>query len=87
MLTNSDILNSVKVKGNESALSHLLNMCTGIYRELCLESVKNKYDCETQAAFQHWEVRYTDIIHYYQNNGVCLKAIYWSVDIAVVAYL
>ncbi|XP_021322912.1 breast cancer metastasis-suppressor 1-like protein-A isoform X3 [Danio rerio] len=27
----------------------------GIYRELCLESVKNKYDCETQAAFQHWE--------------------------------
>ncbi|KAJ8409098.1 hypothetical protein AAFF_G00241190 [Aldrovandia affinis] len=28
----------------------------GIYRELCLESVKNKYDCEVQAAFQHWEV-------------------------------
>ncbi|XP_058606390.1 breast cancer metastasis-suppressor 1-like protein-A isoform X1 [Onychostoma macrolepis] len=27
----------------------------GIYRELCLESVKNKYDCETQAALQHWE--------------------------------
>ncbi|KAL7872709.1 hypothetical protein AOLI_G00117800 [Acnodon oligacanthus] len=27
----------------------------GIYRELCLESVKHKYDCETQAAFQHWE--------------------------------
>ncbi|KTF88653.1 hypothetical protein cypCar_00015212 [Cyprinus carpio] len=27
----------------------------GIFRELCLESVKNKYDCETQAAFQHWE--------------------------------
>ncbi|XP_051501992.1 breast cancer metastasis-suppressor 1-like protein-A [Myxocyprinus asiaticus] len=27
----------------------------GIYRELCLDSVKNKYDCETQAAFQHWE--------------------------------
>ncbi|KAJ8411763.1 hypothetical protein AAFF_G00154010 [Aldrovandia affinis] len=27
----------------------------GIYRELCLESVKNKYDCELQAAFQHWE--------------------------------
>ncbi|KAI1895340.1 hypothetical protein AGOR_G00105290 [Albula goreensis] len=27
----------------------------GIYRELCLESVKNKYDCEIQAAFQHWE--------------------------------
>ncbi|XP_016395157.1 breast cancer metastasis-suppressor 1-like protein-A isoform X2 [Sinocyclocheilus rhinocerous] len=27
----------------------------GIYRELCLESVKNKCDCETQAAFQHWE--------------------------------
>ncbi|XP_036405847.1 breast cancer metastasis-suppressor 1-like protein-A [Megalops cyprinoides] len=27
----------------------------GIYRELCLESVKNKYDCEVQAAFQHWE--------------------------------
>lgn len=28
----------------------------GIYRELCLESVKNKYDCEIQAACQHWEV-------------------------------
>lgn len=27
----------------------------GIYRELCLESVKHKYDCETQAALQHWE--------------------------------
>lgn len=30
---------------------------SGIYRELCLESVKHKYDCETQAACQHWEVR------------------------------
>uniref|UniRef100_A0A4W5MNT5 BRMS1 like transcriptional repressor a n=1 Tax=Hucho hucho TaxID=62062 RepID=A0A4W5MNT5_9TELE len=27
----------------------------GIYRELCIESVKNKYDCEIQAALQHWE--------------------------------
>uniref|UniRef100_A0A3Q1ERM0 BRMS1 like transcriptional repressor n=1 Tax=Acanthochromis polyacanthus TaxID=80966 RepID=A0A3Q1ERM0_9TELE len=27
----------------------------GIYRELCLESVKNKYHCEIQAACQHWE--------------------------------
>ncbi|XP_024234319.1 breast cancer metastasis-suppressor 1-like protein-A isoform X1 [Oncorhynchus tshawytscha] len=27
----------------------------GIYQELCLESVKNKYDCEIQAACQHWE--------------------------------
>uniref|UniRef100_A0A8C5DQS0 Breast cancer metastasis-suppressor 1-like protein-A n=1 Tax=Gouania willdenowi TaxID=441366 RepID=A0A8C5DQS0_GOUWI len=27
----------------------------GIYRELCLDSVKNKYDCEIQAASQHWE--------------------------------
>ncbi|CAG5928301.1 unnamed protein product [Menidia menidia] len=27
----------------------------GIYRELCLESVKNKYECEIQAACQHWE--------------------------------
>ncbi|GLD73597.1 breast cancer metastasis-suppressor 1-like protein-A [Lates japonicus] len=27
----------------------------GIYRELCLESVKNKYQCEIQAASQHWE--------------------------------
>uniref|UniRef100_A0A3Q3KD75 BRMS1 like transcriptional repressor b n=1 Tax=Monopterus albus TaxID=43700 RepID=A0A3Q3KD75_MONAL len=27
----------------------------GIYRELCLETVKNKYQCETQAACQHWE--------------------------------
>lgn len=32
---------------------------SGIYRELCLESVKNKYECETQAACQHWEVRHT----------------------------
>ncbi|KAG7237215.1 hypothetical protein INR49_032548 [Caranx melampygus] len=30
----------------------------GIYRELCLESVKNKYQCEIQAACQHWEVRF-----------------------------
>ncbi|XP_016122568.1 breast cancer metastasis-suppressor 1-like protein-A [Sinocyclocheilus grahami] len=29
----------------------------GIYRELCLESVRNKYDCEMQAASQHWEER------------------------------
>lgn len=27
----------------------------GIYRELCLESVKNKHDCEIQAARQHCE--------------------------------
>ncbi|XP_075879634.1 breast cancer metastasis-suppressor 1-like protein-A isoform X2 [Nelusetta ayraudi] len=27
----------------------------GIYRDLCLDSVKNKYECETQAACQHWE--------------------------------
>ncbi|CAB1412970.1 unnamed protein product [Pleuronectes platessa] len=27
----------------------------GIYRELCQESVKNKYQCEIQAACQHWE--------------------------------
>ncbi|XP_007576046.1 breast cancer metastasis-suppressor 1-like protein-A isoform X2 [Poecilia formosa] len=27
----------------------------GIYRELCLDSVRNKYDCEIQAARQHWE--------------------------------
>lgn len=27
----------------------------GIYRELCLETVKNKYQCEIQAACQHWE--------------------------------
>uniref|UniRef100_A0A6Q2YK43 BRMS1 like transcriptional repressor b n=1 Tax=Esox lucius TaxID=8010 RepID=A0A6Q2YK43_ESOLU len=27
----------------------------GIYRELCVESVKNKHDCEIQAASQHWE--------------------------------
>uniref|UniRef100_A0A3B4A1P1 Breast cancer metastasis-suppressor 1-like a n=1 Tax=Periophthalmus magnuspinnatus TaxID=409849 RepID=A0A3B4A1P1_9GOBI len=27
----------------------------GIYKELCLESVKNKYECEIQAASQHWE--------------------------------
>ncbi|XP_057716329.1 breast cancer metastasis-suppressor 1-like protein-A isoform X1 [Corythoichthys intestinalis] len=27
----------------------------GIYKELCLESVKNKYKCEMQAACQHWE--------------------------------
>ncbi|KAL4656305.1 breast cancer metastasis-suppressor 1-like protein [Arapaima gigas] len=27
----------------------------GVYKELCLESIKNKYDCEIQAALQHWE--------------------------------
>ncbi|KAJ4928693.1 hypothetical protein JOQ06_004319 [Pogonophryne albipinna] len=27
----------------------------GIYRELCLDTVKNKYECEIQAACQHWE--------------------------------
>ncbi|XP_061649734.1 breast cancer metastasis-suppressor 1-like protein-A isoform X2 [Phyllopteryx taeniolatus] len=27
----------------------------GIYKELCLESVKNRYKCEIQAACQHWE--------------------------------
>lgn len=34
-------------------------LLSGIYRELCLESVKNKYECEIQAACQHWEVRDT----------------------------
>ncbi|XP_047197541.1 breast cancer metastasis-suppressor 1-like protein-A isoform X1 [Hippoglossus stenolepis] len=33
-----------------------LSLCaSGIYRELCQESVKNKYQCEIQAACQHWE--------------------------------
>ncbi|XP_038128450.1 breast cancer metastasis-suppressor 1-like protein-A isoform X2 [Cyprinodon tularosa] len=27
----------------------------GIYRKLCLDSVRNKYNCEIQAACQHWE--------------------------------
>lgn len=40
---------------------YLLSL-SGIYRELCLESVKNKYDCEIQAACQHWEVKNTQII-------------------------
>lgn len=45
-------------------LIHSFNVCfhlslSGIYRELCLESVKNKHECETQAACQHWEVRQT----------------------------
>lgn len=39
---------------------------SGIYRDLCLESVKHKYDCETQAACQHWEVRNTPCV-------VCVK--------------
>ncbi|XP_038636576.1 breast cancer metastasis-suppressor 1-like protein-A isoform X1 [Scyliorhinus canicula] len=30
-------------------------LITGIYRELCLKTVKNQYECEVQAAFQHWE--------------------------------
>lgn len=34
------------------------NCCpSGIYRKLCLDSVRNKYNCEIQAACQHWEVR------------------------------
>lgn len=37
--------------------SNVWMLVTGIYRELCLESVKNKYECEIQAACQHWEVR------------------------------
>ncbi|XP_077476669.1 breast cancer metastasis-suppressor 1-like protein-A isoform X1 [Stigmatopora argus] len=34
---------------------HVPNPLSGIYKELCLESVKNKYKCEIQAACQHWE--------------------------------
>ncbi|XP_037541658.1 breast cancer metastasis-suppressor 1-like protein-A isoform X1 [Nematolebias whitei] len=33
----------------------VVGVSAGIYRELCLESVKNKYECEIQAACQHWE--------------------------------
>ncbi|XP_077396158.1 breast cancer metastasis-suppressor 1-like protein-A isoform X1 [Festucalex cinctus] len=33
----------------------ILLSLSGIYKELCLESVKNKYKCEMQAACQHWE--------------------------------
>lgn len=40
-----------------SCWSDVWMLVTGIYRELCLESVKNKYECEIQAACQHWEVR------------------------------
>ncbi|XP_026085765.1 breast cancer metastasis-suppressor 1-like protein-A isoform X3 [Carassius auratus] len=41
--------------GNLQENMQIRTKVAGIYRELCLESVKNKYDCETQAAFQHWE--------------------------------
>lgn len=44
---------------------------SGIYRELCLESVKHKYDCETQAACQHWEVRNT---HVFSSLRFCIFA-------------
>lgn len=51
----------------------LFASASGIYKELCQESVKNKYECEIQAACQHWEVR-----HYFQSlaikNGVGLTA-------------
>ncbi len=53
----------------------IIHSCIGIYRELCLESVKNKYDCETQAALQHWEVSFTDVICYYLNNSACMKCL------------
>lgn len=46
-----------------SFLTCCLSLSTpGIYRQLCLESVKNKYDCEIQAACQHWEVRHKVIL-------------------------
>lgn len=47
---------------------------SGIYRELCLESVKHKYDCETQAACQHWEVRNT---HIFLSSLLCLHFRIW----------
>lgn len=67
-------LNRIESKSNlishtaASSFIHTLTLSlaslTGIYRELCLESVKNKYECETQAASQHWEVRHTQIHTY-----------------------
>ncbi|XP_075879632.1 breast cancer metastasis-suppressor 1-like protein-A isoform X1 [Nelusetta ayraudi] len=38
-----------------STLVNCVPSLSGIYRDLCLDSVKNKYECETQAACQHWE--------------------------------
>lgn len=50
--------------------------CTsGIYRDLCLESVKHKYDCETQAACQHWEVRNTHLALFAWKIVVVLHAL------------
>ncbi|KAM4521582.1 breast cancer metastasis-suppressor 1-like protein-A isoform 1-T1 [Odontesthes bonariensis] len=40
---------------DQSYQNRSLFLFAGIYRELCLESVKNKYECEIQAACQHWE--------------------------------
>lgn len=51
----------------------------GIYRELCLESVKNKYECEIQAACQHWEVRGQVQIHLVQKQRILhLFSFFWS---------
>lgn len=51
----------------------------GIYRELCLESVKNKYECEIQAACQHWEVRGQVKIHLVQKQRILyLFSFFWS---------
>lgn len=49
--------------------SNVVICLTGIYRELCLESVKNKYECEIQASRQHCEV--------------VLAILYWSFSFTV----
>lgn len=45
------------LKESKDLIQAVVMFVTGIYRGLCLESVKNKYECEIQAACQHWEVR------------------------------
>ncbi|XP_016395156.1 breast cancer metastasis-suppressor 1-like protein-A isoform X1 [Sinocyclocheilus rhinocerous] len=52
---NMQIRTKIAGKKVHCLIVEIIHSCIGIYRELCLESVKNKCDCETQAAFQHWE--------------------------------
>ncbi|KAH0620530.1 hypothetical protein JD844_021094 [Phrynosoma platyrhinos] len=49
----------IRTKVAGKCMKWLLLTQLGIYRELCLESVKNKYECEIQASRQHCEAMAT----------------------------
>lgn len=73
---HADNLKSLKKKWDIGLISCLFNIlslsASGVYRELCLQVIKHKHECELQGARQHLEV----ITHTHTHSTYCVKPLF-----------